>query len=46
MAYALPQDACFDFIIVGGGTAGCILAEALTRSGRNRVLLCEAGGEA
>ncbi|RLL74406.1 GMC family oxidoreductase [Ochrobactrum soli] len=46
MAQALPQNARFDFIIVGGGTAGCILAEALTRSGRNKVLLCEAGGEA
>ena len=35
----------FDVIIVGAGTAGCVLAEALTRSGRRRVLLVEAGGE-
>jgi choline dehydrogenase len=35
-----------DFIIVGGGTAGGVLAESLTRSGRTRVLLLEAGGEA
>ena len=46
MAQALSQDARFDFIIVGGGTAGCILAETLTRSGRSNVLLVEAGGEA
>ena len=46
MAQALSQDARFDFIIVGGGTAGCILAERLTRSGRSKVLLVEAGGEA
>ena len=46
MAQALSQDARFDFIIVGGGTAGCILAETLTRSGRSKVLLVEAGGEA
>lgn len=36
----------FDVVIVGGGTAGCILAEALSRSGRWQVALLEAGGEA
>lgn len=35
----------FDYIIVGGGTAGCILADRLTASGRFRVLVLEAGGE-
>lgn len=34
-----------DYLIVGGGTAGCILANRLTQSGRHRVLLVEAGGE-
>jgi choline dehydrogenase len=34
-----------DVIIVGGGTAGCVLAERLTRSGKRRVLLVEAGGK-
>jgi choline dehydrogenase-like flavoprotein len=34
-----------DYLILGGGTAGCILANRLSASGRHRVLLVEAGGE-
>ena len=35
----------YDYVIVGGGTAGCILANRLTASGTHRVLMLEAGGE-
>lgn len=33
-----------DYIIVGAGSAGCVLADRLTASGRHRVTVLEAGG--
>jgi choline dehydrogenase len=35
----------YDYVIVGGGTAACILANRLTADGRHTVLMLEAGGE-
>jgi choline dehydrogenase len=39
----MSQEA-FDYVIVGAGSAGCVLADRLTESGEHSVLLLEYGG--
>ena len=40
----MPPTEAFDYVIVGAGSAGCVLANRLTEDGKHSVLVLEVGG--
>lgn len=44
-AFGVPGNASYDYVVVGGGTAGVTVATRLAQDGRFSVALVEAGGK-
>ena len=41
--FGLPQNAAFDYVVIGGGTAGLTIAHRLAEDGSSSVAVVEAG---